>query len=80
MASTRRTRGVGPMFSFQGAVTDHVGRFLAREVHEVTVNCGGDYFILGRKRQKLTVANRVGDGAIAAIVVPAEQEGESGSR
>ncbi len=55
--SSRRPRraGVGPMFSFQGAVTDHVGRFLAREVNEVTVNCGGDYFIRSRTRQKLTV-------------------------
>jgi uncharacterized protein len=65
--------GVGPMYSFQGAVTDHVGRHLAREVDEVTVNCGGDYFILGRKRQKLTVANRVGDRAIAIVVPPSKK-------
>jgi len=64
--------GVGPMYSFQGAVTDHVGRHLAREVDEVTVNCGGDYFILGRKRQKLTVAHRLGDGAIAIVVPPSK--------
>ena len=64
--------GVGPMYSFQGAVTDHVGRHLAREVDEVTVNCGGDYFILGRKRQKLTVAHRLGDGTIAIVVPPSK--------
>ena len=56
------------MFSLQGAVTDHVGRFLAREVNEVTVNCGGDYFIRSRRRQKLTVLRR--PGSSVAVVVP----------
>jgi len=60
MAATAARAGVGPMFSFQGAVTDHVGRFLAKEVNEVTVNCGGDYFIQSRRRQKLTVVRRPG--------------------
>jgi ApbE superfamily uncharacterized protein (UPF0280 family) len=61
------------MFSFQGAVTDHVGRFLAREVNEVTVNCGGDYFIQSRRRQKLTVVRR--PGSSVAVVVPANRQG-----
>src|SRR5262249_7414117 len=73
MADTAGRAGVGPMYSFQGAVTDHVGRFLAREVNEVTVNCGGDYFIRSRKRQKLTVVRR--PGSPVAIVVPATREG-----
>ena len=73
MAATAGRAGVGPMFSFQGAVTDHVGRFLSREVNEVTVNCGGDYFIRSRKRQKLTVVRR--PGSSVAIVVPATKEG-----
>jgi hypothetical protein len=73
VAASRRA-GVGPMYSFQGAVTDYVGRFLAREVSEVTVNCAGDYFILGRRRQKLTVVG--GSGAPnVAVVVPASREG-----
>jgi ApbE superfamily uncharacterized protein (UPF0280 family) len=73
VAASRRA-GVGPMYSFQGAVTDYVGRFLAREVSEVTVNCAGDYFILGRRRQKLTVVR--GSGAPnVAVVVPASREG-----
>lgn len=72
VASARRA-GVGPMFSFQGAVTDHVGRFLAREIGEVTVNCGGDYFIVGRKRQKLTVAH--GQAGSMAVVVPPSKTG-----
>ncbi|HEX6230315.1 MAG TPA: hypothetical protein VF029_01215, partial [Actinomycetota bacterium] len=57
----------------QGAVTDHVGRFLAREVPDVIVNCGGDYFILGRRRQKLTVSR--GPNATVAVVVPASKKG-----
>jgi uncharacterized protein len=69
-----RRAGVGPMYSFQGAVTDHVGRHLAREVDEVTVNCGGDYFILGRRRQKLTVSRRA-DGSTIAVVVPPSKTG-----
>jgi ApbE superfamily uncharacterized protein (UPF0280 family) len=73
MAATAGRAGVGPMFSFQGAVTDHVGRFLAREVNEVTVNCGGDYFIRSRRRQKLTVVRR--PGSPVAIVVPATRDG-----
>ena len=66
--------GVGPMFSFQGAVTDHVGRFLAREVGEVTVTCGGDYFIRRGRRQKLTV-HRKPNGGGSAVVVPADRQG-----
>jgi len=73
MAATAGSAGVGPMYSFQGAVTDHVGRFLAREVNEVTVNCGGVYFIRSRKRQKLTVVRR--PGSPVAIVVPPKREG-----
>ena len=34
IASTAGRAGVGPMFSLQGAVTDHVGRFLARAAVE----------------------------------------------
>ncbi len=72
VAAARRA-GVGPMFAFQGAVTDHVGRFLSREANEVTVNCGGDYFIRSRKRQKLTVLRK--PGTSVAIVVPSSRDG-----
>jgi uncharacterized protein len=73
MVSSARRAGVGPMFSFQGAVTDHVGRFLARDGQEVTVNCGVDYFIRSRKRQKLTVVRR--PGSTVAVVVPSSKHG-----
>jgi len=74
IVSAARRAGVGPMYSFQGAVTDHVGRFLSRETSEVTVNCAGDYFILGRRRQKLTVQRRA-SGASVAVVVPPSRQG-----
>lgn len=73
MVSAARRAGVGPMYSFRGAVTDHVGRFLAREVDEVTVSCGGDYFILGRRRQKLTVSRREQGSAVAVVVPPSKR-------
>ncbi len=62
--------GVGPMFSLRGAVTDHVGRFLARDLSEVTVGCGGDFFIVARKRQKLRVHVRPDGGGISVVVPP----------
>jgi uncharacterized protein len=74
MVTAGRRAGVGPMFSFQGAVTDHVGRFLAREVDEVLVNCGSDYFILGKRRQKLTVTKPYGRSPVA-VVVPSSKRG-----
>jgi ApbE superfamily uncharacterized protein (UPF0280 family) len=73
LVSSARRAGVGPMFSFRGAVTDHVGRFLARDGQEVTVNCGADYYIRSRRRQKLTVARR--PGSTVAVVVPSSKQG-----
>jgi hypothetical protein len=69
-----RTAGVGPMYSFQGAVTDHVGRFLTQSARDVTVACGGDYFIAAKKRQKLTVFRGL-TGDSLALVVPPTHEG-----
>ena len=72
MIAASSRAGVGPMFSFQGAVTDYVGRFLARDLNEVTVSCGGDFFILARKRQKLTIHTRPDGGGIAVVVQPSK--------
>ena len=74
MVAAARRAGVGPMYSFQGAVTDYVGRYLSNEVPEVIVNCEGDYFILGRRRQKLTVIRGSG-GSVVAVVVPPSRQG-----
>lgn len=62
--------GVGPMFAFRGAVTDHVGRFLSRSVSELTVSCRGDYFVVTKKRMKLTVHHRPEHGDLAVVVQP----------
>ncbi len=69
MVQAARAAGVGPMYSFQGAVTDHVGRLLARSLDEITVSCGGDYYILTRKRQKLTIVRAGRGGSALAVVV-----------
>jgi ApbE superfamily uncharacterized protein (UPF0280 family) len=37
------------------------------------VNCGGDYFILGRKRQKLTVSTQPNGSALAVVVPPSKR-------
>jgi uncharacterized protein len=74
MAQVGRSAGVGPMYSFLGALADHVGRFLVRSGGELTVACGGDYFIVAKKRQKLTVLRRP-NGASIAVVVPPRREG-----
>jgi ApbE superfamily uncharacterized protein (UPF0280 family) len=64
--------GVGPMFSFQGAVTEWVGRAMAREFDEVMVSCGGDYFVVTGKRSRLMVhpAVREGESDLAVVVKP----------
>jgi ApbE superfamily uncharacterized protein (UPF0280 family) len=53
--------GVGPMFTFRGAVVDQVGRFLGEQLSEVSVACDGDYYLKARKRMKLAVKRRGGE-------------------
>jgi len=69
--------GVGPMFSFRGAVVDQVGRFLAQQLSEVTVACDGDYFIKARKRLKLAVKRRGGEPITVALEPDAHGVGVS---
>lgn len=67
MVNAASSAGVGPMFTFRGAVVDQVGRFLGEQVNELTVSCDGDYFIRGRKRMKLAVRRRGGDPLTVAL-------------
>ena len=69
MVAASSVAGVGPMFTFRGAVTDQVGRFLAGSLSEVTVSCDGDYFIQTKKRMRLAV-RRHGGEPIAVAVEP----------
>jgi uncharacterized protein len=61
MSAAATSAGVGPMFTFRGAVVDQVGRFLAEQLSEVSVACDGDYFLKARKRMKLAVKRRGGE-------------------
>ena len=72
MIAASRHAGVGPMFTFRGAVTDQVGRFLAGTLSEVTVSCDGDYFILTKKRMRLAV-KRHGGAPIVVAVEPSKR-------
>src|SRR2546427_8666611 len=53
MASMSALAGVGPMFTFQGALTESVGLAMSRSIPEVTVACGPDHYIVARKRARL---------------------------
>ena len=67
MVASASAAGVGPMFTFRGAVVDQVGRFLAQSLNEVTVACGGDYFIKAKKRVKLAVKRHGGEPITVAL-------------
>ncbi len=67
MVASASAAGVGPMFTFQGAVVDQVGRFLIQSLGEVTVACGGDYFIKAKKRVKLAVKRHGGEPITVAL-------------
>lgn len=67
MVAAATSAGVGPMFTFRGAVVDQVGRFLAQQLSELTVSCDGDYFIKARKRMKLAVRRRGGEPLTVAL-------------
>jgi ApbE superfamily uncharacterized protein (UPF0280 family) len=69
MVASASSAGVGPMFTFRGAVVDQVGRFLADQVHELTVSCDGDYFLKSRKRVRLAVRRRGGE-PLSVVVEP----------
>ena len=67
MVAAAKAAGVGPMFTFRGAVTDQVGRFLAGTLSEVTVSCDGDYFIQTKKRMRLAVKRHGGPPIVVAV-------------
>jgi uncharacterized protein len=61
VVSAASAAGVGPMFSFRGAVVDAVGRLLGDQVGNVTVSCDGDHYLKAKKRRKVTVRRRGGE-------------------
>jgi len=76
MAEVARSAGVGPVFTIQGAITDHVGRYLARSLSEVLVSSGGDYYIRSKRRMKLVVHHDADGKALSVVVDP--RRGTSG--
>jgi hypothetical protein len=68
MAQAARAAGVGPVFTFQGAMTDQVGRFLARSLPEVMVWNAGDYFVLQKRKTKLPVYRDAEGGGLSMVV------------
>jgi uncharacterized protein len=77
VASAATAAGVGPMFSFRGAVVDQVGRFLGQQLSEVTVSCDGDHFIKAKKRLKLPIKRRGGEPITIALKPPSRGLGVS---
>jgi len=73
MVHAATSASVGPMFTFRGAVVDQVGRFLADQLHELTVACDGDYYIRARKRMKLSVKRH--GGAPITVALPPSPAG-----
>jgi ApbE superfamily uncharacterized protein (UPF0280 family) len=60
------------MITMQGAMTDHVGRFLARSVSELRVSSGGDAFVLTKKPVKLSVLRRADNSGVSVVLHPRE--------
>jgi ApbE superfamily uncharacterized protein (UPF0280 family) len=68
MARLSALAGVGPAFTFRGALLDYVGLALAQDLKEVSASCGGDHFVLAGKPGRLALpGNRK-----LALIVPAE--------
>jgi ApbE superfamily uncharacterized protein (UPF0280 family) len=70
MADVAARAGVGPMFTFQGALAQFVGTALARTQDEVLVSSGGDHFVIAKRRARLHVHPGVGGSAISVVVKP----------
>jgi uncharacterized protein len=71
MAEEAASASVGPMFTFQGALTEYVGRAIARSRDEVLVASGGDYFVVPKRRARLHVYPSLGgDGDLSVVVKP----------
>jgi len=72
VVSAASAAGVGPVFSFRGAVVDAVGRLLGEQMSEVSVACDGDYFIKAKKRMRVAVKRRGGE-PITIVLAPSSK-------
>src|SRR5436309_856629 len=69
MAAAAASAGVGPMFTFRGALTDLVGRSMAADLGEVIVSCGADHFVRTRHRARMSVGAGPGRRRPLGVVV-----------
>ena len=72
MASLSARAGVGPMFTFRGALTESIGTAMSRSIPDVTVVCGPDHFIVPRRRARLPLEGHAGRNIELGIVVKPE--------
>ena len=71
MARLSGMAGVGPMFTFRGALTEYVGQAVAKQMPEVNVSCGGDHYVITRNRARLRVYVRgARDPALSVVIKP----------
>jgi ApbE superfamily uncharacterized protein (UPF0280 family) len=69
MAAQAGLAGVGPMFTFRGALTEYVGRRLASTLSEVIVSCGSDHYVASNKRARLGLRGG-GSQGMALVIKP----------
>jgi uncharacterized protein len=67
MARLSALAGVGPAFTFRGALLEYLGLSLAQELNEFTVSSGGDHVVLTRRRGRLALP---GNRNLALVVSP----------
>ena len=70
MANGAAEVGVGPMYTFHGALAEYVGRHLAPASPDVMVANAGHYFVIARRRSKLPVQMEEGAEPLAVVVRP----------
>ncbi|HYV01994.1 MAG TPA: hypothetical protein VEM93_06620 [Actinomycetota bacterium] len=71
MAELSARAGVGPMFAFQGALTEFVGRTMANRLRETVVSCGGDHYVVSRRRTRLPLHQPgVANGSLGIVLKP----------
>src|SRR5438874_9026291 len=69
MAKSAAAAGVGPMFTFQGALTEYVGRRRRDGLNEISVSCGEDYCVVSRRRWRLARTARHGLAVVGTLVL-----------
>jgi ApbE superfamily uncharacterized protein (UPF0280 family) len=72
MTEQSAVAGVGPMFTFRGALVEFVGRKIAEALPEVTVRCGQDHFVITRRRSRLSLgpSGKDREHRLALVVKP----------